>query len=441
MATTQRPRVVIIGAGFGGLATARALANQSVDVLLIDRNNFHLFTPLLYQVATCGLEAEEIAYPVRGIIRGKGNIEFLMGEVEEIDAVEKCIFVRTNGEVKRKGYEYLVVAAGSVSNYFNNDSVALYSFDLKDLDDSVELRNHILRLYERANWTDNEEKRDAMTTVVVVGGGPTGLETAGAMQELYDHVLSKEFPKLKFNEPRVILVEAMDTVLRPYPEPLQKSALKQLSSLGVEVILGNAVSDVRRDGVVLQDGREISTHTLVWSAGVKASPLAEMLNVPLARGGRVPVKPTTEVINLDGVYVVGDMAYLEDENGMPYPQLIPVAQQQGALTAENIMRRIAGQEEQVFEYQSRGTMATIGRSRAVAWIFHRFMLTGYFAWAAWLVLHIMTLMGFRNRVKVFVNWVWNYFTYDHAVRIILDSETVVVAGQNKTQPERELEAH
>ncbi len=420
METDRAPRVVIIGAGFGGLYAAKSLSNAPVEVLLIDRHNFHTFTPLLYQVATCGLEPEEIAYPVRGIFRGQRNFTFLMGEVQGIDTNQRLVTVQTNGTMRYEAYDYLIVAGGSTTNYFNMGQLQRHSFELKNLDDAVQLRNHLLKQFERAAWVVDPAKSDAMLTIVVVGGGPTGLETAGAMYELYEHVLRKEHDYLRDRQPRVILVEATDRLLIPFPEALQKSARTQLESLGVEVVLGNPVTEVGEDYVKLKDGRVIGTKTLVWAAGVKASPLGEMLGVPLQRGGRVPVQPTMETVGLEDVYVIGDMAYLEDGDGKAFPMLIPVAKQQGILAAHNIARRLNGDEQHTFSYIDRGIMATIRRSSAVAWIYNRIPLTGYLAWLSWLGLHLIALLGVRNRINVFINWVWNYWTYDRSVRIILE---------------------
>lgn len=413
----MRAKVIIIGAGFGGLNAAKALAKASVDVLLIDRHNYHTFSPLLYQVATCGLEPEEIAYPVRGIFRHQSNLTFLMADVISIDPRTKALRVLFNEQERTERYDYLIVAAGSTTNFFNTPGLDEYAFELKTLNDAVLIRNHILTLFEYAGWADDEQRK-ALKTLVVVGGGPTGLETAGALFELYQHVLSKEYPYLRDQQPHVILVEATDRLLAPYPESLQEAALKQLESLGVEVILNNPVQKVTADAVYLKDGQVIPSATLIWSAGVKASPLAQMLGVELQRGGRVPVLPTLQVSGLDDVYVVGDMAYLLDADNQPYPQMIPVAQQQGKLAAKNIIRRLRSEDEAVFKFVDRGIMATIGRSRAVAYIYNRIPLKGYIAWVAWLVLHLISLMGFRNRVNVLVNWIWNYFTYDRSIRVI-----------------------
>jgi len=420
MTQHNRPKVVIIGAGFGGLYAAKHLANQPVDVLLIDRNNFHTFTPLLYQVATSALDPSEIAYPIRSIFRKKRNIQFLLGQVLEIDTEHQSLLVKTNGQTREEPYDYLVIAAGSVTNFFGNAGLEQYAFELKTLSDAVVLRNHILKLFEKAAWTDDAQYKAALKTLVVVGGGPTGLETAGALYELYNYVLKKEYANTPDMEAKVILLEATDKLLAPYPSRLQQAALNQLQSLGVEVILDATVEEVTAHQVRLKDGRIIPTYTLVWSAGVKASPLAEMLKVPLQRGGRIPVEPTLKVIGYENIYAIGDIAYLEYPNGQPYAQVIQVAQQQGTRAAQNILRRLQGQPEEAFKYFDLGIMATIGRSRAVAWIFNRIQLSGFIAWLAWLGLHLVTLIGFRNRAVVLISWAWNYISYDRAVRIILE---------------------
>ena len=420
---STKKRVVIIGAGFAGLKVARMLANKSVDVLLIDRNNYHTFTPLLYQVATCGLDPSAVAYPIRNIFADAPNVHFLLGEVTEINTTERSITIKTNTNGDRnETYDYLFVAAGSNVNYFGNKSVQKNSFSLRDLNDSITIRNHILRLFEKAAWTDDDTKREALMTFVVVGGGPTGLETAGALYELYNNVLDAVYDKHDKMQARVILMEATENVLLPYPEKLRKSAKKQLESLGVEVLTNAFVEEVGSDFVKLKDDTIIRTNTVVWSAGVKGNPLAEMLGIELERS-RIPVKETMEVVGLDNVFAAGDIAYLEQDNtGQGYPGLIPVAQQQGAVVAKNILHDLQSEPYETFSYFDRGSMATIGRRRAVAWAFNKVQLTGFLAWITWLGLHLLVLMGMRNRAQVFLNWVWNYIFYDRSVQIIVEGD-------------------
>jgi NADH dehydrogenase len=417
------PRVVIIGAGFGGLYAARKLANKPVDVLLIDRNNYHTFTPLMYQVATCGLDPSEVAYPVRSIFAKNQNVNFLLANVTAIDHQARTVSVESGGHQRSESYDYLILAAGSVPAYFGKDDIQKHSFPLRTLRDSVSLRNHVLKLFERAAWLDDHSQRAALTTLVVVGGGPTGLETAGAIHELYNHVLDKEYGRYGEDmRARVILVELLPHLLPPYPERLRAAALRQLRSLGVEVMLETSVETAAEDHVTLSDGSTIPTYTVIWLAGVRGSPLAEMLAVELTQNGRIPIEATCQVTGRERVFAVGDSVYLENAEGVPYPMLIPVAQQQGVLAARNILRQINGEPLETFKYNDRGIMATIGRSRAVVWLFNRLPLTGFVAWLAWLAFHLITLMGFRNRANVFVNWVWNYITYDRSVRIILEPD-------------------
>lgn len=418
--SVHKPKVVVIGAGFGGLFIAKRLANQPVDVLIIDRNNYHTFTPLIYQVATCGLGVEDVVYSVRKIFSDTPNINFLLGEVADIDRTTKQVMVDTREERLAVPYDYLVIAAGTVTNYFGDDALAQQAFGLKTLEDAMALKAHIVKLFEQAEWAKTAEERAALTNIVVVGGGATGLETAGALYELSNHVLRREYKRLDRIHMRVIVVELMDTLLRPYPEKLRKAAKNQLEDIGVEVIMGTRVERMEDGNIYLSNGTVIPSHTLVWTAGIQASPLAKTVGVELARGGSLPVKPTLELQEAPEVYAVGDIAYLEGPDGKPYPQLIPVAQQQAALAAQNILRRIQGEPELLFSYRDKGTMATIGRSRAVAWPFKRLQLTGWIAWVSWLGLHLIELMGFRNRIAVFINWVWNYLAYDPAARMVLE---------------------
>jgi len=419
--TQRAPRVVIIGAGFSGLYAARELSNQTVDVLLIDRNNYHTFTPLLYQVATCGLDPSKIAYPIRTIFRKARNINILLGSVTAIDTRAQSITVQTEDEVLYEHYDYLILAAGTTTNYFKQEAIERYSFPMKTLEEAVALRNHILGQFEKAARLTDSASREALTTIVVVGGGATGLETAGAVYELYNNVLKYDYKVEGKLCARVILVEATDRVLAPYPERLRDSARQQLESLGVEVMLNTAVASLDADAVTLTDGRIIPTRTVVWAAGIKGNPLAEMLGVPLERGARIPVTPQMQVIGLENVFAAGDIAHLVDPSTQqPYAQVIQVANQQGALAARNILACIAGTPQADFKLRDKGMMATIGRNRAVAYVYNRVPFTGFVAWLMWVFLHIIWLMGFVNRLGVFVSWVWNYLTYDRSVRIILN---------------------
>jgi len=409
--TNTMPKVVILGAGFGGLFTARALMDSPVDILLIDRNNYHTFTPLIYQVATCGLDVDDVSYPVRKIFSDKPNVNFLLGEVIDIHQDRPQVSVQTADGILPIAYDYLIVAVGSVTNTFGNTQIDHYGFGLKTVEDAVRLRSHILGLLERADWQPDPVKKQAMTTFVVVGGGPTGLETAGALYELYQTVLQREYHTLKGIPPRVILIEATDTVLRPYPAALQVSAIHQLQQMGIDVRLSQKLVGITPETITLDNGEVIPTHTLVWAAGVKGSGLAAKLGVELLAGGRIPVEPTLEVIGRPNIYAVGDITYLKDPSGMAYPQVIPVAQQQAKRAAQNILNQIQGQPQAAFSYFDRGSMATIGRTRAVAWLFNRVEVSGFIAWMAWLGLHLVTLLGFRNQISVFLNWVWNYVAF------------------------------
>lgn len=415
----KRNKIIIVGAGFGGLFSAKTLAGKDIDVILIDKHNYHTFTPLLYQVATCALDPSEIAYPIRAIFRKFPNVKTLLGEVVALDPGGKNISVEIDGMLQRLEYDYLILAGGSQSNYFGNDQFSSHTYDLKSLSDAVELRNHVLRSFEKAIWASEPEEREALLTFVVIGGGPTGIETAGALYELYNHVLSKEFQEHDL-QARVIIVEMAPYVLGTYPHQLRKKAVAQLKTLGITLEFENPVVAVEEDQVVLQDGKQIPTSTVVWSVGVKGASLGNLLNVEMKPGNRIPVDGHMRVRGFENIFAVGDMTYIESPGGVPYPQMIPVAQQQAELAASNILAEIKGNTLDKFSYRDRGIMATIGRSRAVAWLFNRFQIAGFLAWLVWLFFHLISLVGFRNRISVLLSWIWNYLTYDRSVRIILD---------------------
>lgn len=413
MERAVQPRVVIVGAGFGGLWAAKALAGAPVDVLLVDRNNYHTFLPLLYQVAAAELEPEQIAYPVRAVVRKYPNVRFVMAEVQGIDLAERAV-VTTAG---RLSYHYLILAAGSVTNFFGMESVAKHGFGMKDLREAVALRSEILTRFEEAARESDPGRRRALLTFVIVGGGATGVEFAGTLAELIWQVLRRDYPEFDMGEARVLLLEATNTLLPGLPQELGEYARRSLEAKGVEVLLNTAVVGATAGEVQIKGGAPIPAHTLVWTAGVRASGLAEKLGAPQGRGGRVVVEPTLQLPGHPEVYVVGDMAYVEQE-GRPVPQVAPAAIQEGSAAARNILRQLRGEKPIPFAYKDPGTMVTIGRNKGVARLWGR-SVRGFLAWAAWLGVHLVKLIGFRNRVVVLTNWAWNYFFFDRAVRLIL----------------------
>ncbi|MDQ3706978.1 MAG: NAD(P)/FAD-dependent oxidoreductase [Chloroflexota bacterium] len=411
---TRRPRVVIVGAGFGGLNAARELGNKNVDVLVLDCNNYHGFWPLLYQVATSAIESEAIAYPVRAILRKYRNMNFRMNAVTSVDLEKKV--VHTEGRPVR--YDYLILAAGSANNYFGNNALARHTFGLKDIDEAEHLRNRLLFCFEQAAAETDPRKRQELMTFVVVGGGPTGVELSGAFSELINFVLKKDYPHLDVTQARVILVEATDKVLSAFPDNLQRSAMKKLMSMGVELRTNSKVQSVESGLVTFEDGSTIQAGAVVWAAGVKGSELGNTLGVEQGKGGRLKIEPTLHLPGHPEVFAVGDMAYLEGyKEGQAYPMVAQVAIQQGKHAAHNILEHAAGREMTPFKYFDQGSMATIGRRYAVLDAFG-VRLSGRLAWFGWLFIHIIYLIGFRNRLIVLTNWTYNYFSYERAVRLI-----------------------
>lgn len=411
---TGRPRVVIVGAGFGGINAAHVLAKTDVEALLIDKNNYHGFWPLLYQVATAGLEPESIAYPVRAIFRKYRNISFRMATVSGVD-FDKKLVLTDNGPAP---YDYLILAAGSTNNYFGNNTLAQQTYGLKDIDDAERLRNELLSAFEKAASEPDPERRQKLLTFVIIGGGPTGMELSGAFSELIYGVLRKDYPTLDVSQARVILLEASDKILAAFPESLQKSALRKLKSMNVEVRMGVPVASVESGKVILNDGSEIHASLVIWAAGVRAAALTDTLGAELARGARVKVQPTLNLAAHPEVFVIGDMAYLEGyKKGEAYPMVAQVAIQQGKSAARNILEQARGRPMRPFHYFDQGTMATIGRRAAVMDAFG-VRLSGRLAWFGWLFIHIMYLIGFRNRLIVLTNWAFNYFTFERGVRLI-----------------------
>jgi NADH dehydrogenase len=409
----QLPHVVILGAGFGGLRTARQLAHTPVRVTLIDRNNYHLFQPLLYQVASAGLSPNEIAYPVRSILRRQPNADFLLAEVHSVDLAAR----RLETSAGPLDYDYLLLAAGGQTNYFGLPSVEENSLGLKDLADAAALRDHLLRLFEAASRERDLQERRSMLTFVIAGGGPTGVELTGALSELITLVLSKDFPRQNIAEVRILLLEAAQRLLPGMPEDLARHTVEILRRKGVEVRFDAAVSGFDRRQVTLRSGEVIPARTLIWAAGIRPSGLVRSLGAELAPGGRVRVEPTLQLPGRPEVFVIGDAAYFEDEAGQPLPMVAPVATQQADCAVDNLRRMLESRPLKPFRYKDPGAMATIGRNQAVARL-GRFQFRGFIAWIIWIVVHIYQLIGFRNRLVTLINWAWDYFLYDRAIRTI-----------------------
>jgi NADH:quinone reductase (non-electrogenic) len=409
--TPARPVVVIVGAGFGGLRAAKALRRAPVDVLLVDRNNYHLFQPLLYQVATAGLEPEEIAKPVRAILRAP-NFDFRLASVTGVDFAGRTLGT-SEGLIR---YDFLVLACGAQTNFFGLGTVAQHGFALKDIPDAVRIRNHVLSCFEQAMFEPDAERRRALLTFAVVGGGPTGVEMAGSLSELIRLVLVKDYRRLNLKDVRILLLEAGDRVLAGFPPRLSEAAAATLWKKHVEVRHGAVVADYDGQAARLKSGEVIPSRTLIWAAGVRAAPLAGQLGVPTAHLGRVVVEPTLQLAGHPEVYVIGDSAFLEAQ-GPSLPMMAPVAMQMGVSAAGNICRTLEGRPPLPFRYRDPGTLATIGRNAAVARI-HGVSFKGFPAWVVWLVVHLIQLIGFRNRLFVLTNWAWDYFFYDRAVRLI-----------------------
>ena len=413
----KRPRVVIVGGGFGGIAAAQALKHAHVAVTLIDRTNHFIFQPLLYQVATAALAPSDITAPIRWILRHHRNAEVLMAEVREIDPVKRV--VRIDDELREVPYDYLIIATGSRHAYFGHNEWEPYAPGLKAIEDASEIRRRFLLAFESAEKSEDEREREELLTFVIVGGGPTGVELAGAMPYIARKALAPDFRKIDTRRTRVILVEAGPRILPTFPEDLAARAVRDLNALGVEVRVGSFVTGVGPDGVMV-DKEKIRARTAFWAAGNLSSPLGKFLGVPLDRAGRVAVSPDLSVPGIPNVFVVGDLAALV-QDGRPIPGVGPAAIQEGKSAAKNILRELRGEQRKPFRYWNKGDLAVIGRSRAIAdlgWI--RF--SGWFAWVFWLLVHIMYLVGFRNRIVVLIEWAYAYFTSQAGVRLITDVE-------------------
>ena len=408
---SRRPRVVIIGAGFGGLSAAKQLARAPFDVTIVDRHNYHLFQPLLYQVATAGLSPADIASPIRGILSRQSNTSVILSKVSGVDTARKEVIA----EGRRIPFDYLIVATGAEHAYFGHDWSS-YAPGLKTIDDATYLRRRILLAFERAETEPDPDERRRLMNFVVVGGGPTGVEMAGAIAELAKRALASDFRSIDPRSARIILVEAGPRLLTAFDPALSEAAQRSLEQLGVEVRLGAGVTDCDCSGVSLGQER-LETRTIIWAAGVKASLAAEWLGAEHDRAGRVIVKPDLSVPKHPDIFVIGDVAAAAGPDGKPLPGVAPVAKQQGAYVAKLLMARAKGRTLDAFRYRDFGSMATIGRKHAIAQI-GRLKVHGFVAWLLWSMAHIYFLIGFRNRLAVALNWAWNYLTFQRGTRLI-----------------------
>lgn len=410
--TEQKPHVVIVGAGFGGIQTAKLLAKENITITIVDRQNFHLFQPLLYQLSTSVLSTDDIAYPIRAFFHHNPNVDLFMAKAEGIDTKRK-VLLTNHGELS---YDYLVLAAGATTNYFGMETVEQNSFPMKTLQDALHIRNHVLHMFERANMQEDEEERRRMLTFVCVGGGPTGVEEAGALTELI-HLMRKEYHNINFDEVSVKLVEATDKLLPMMPPELRDETVRVLRKKGVDVMLSTQVADCDGESLVLKGGVTIPTHTVIWAAGVKAVPLMTTLGAKMDRADRVIVDKTLQVPGHPEIFAIGDNAHFE-QDGRPLATVAPVATHQAVMCAKNIKILMqGGQKLELFAYHDLGSMATIGRGDAVL-ARGNFKMSGFFAWSAWLIVHLMRLAGIHTNIIVTFKWAWNYLSGMRLGRII-----------------------
>jgi NADH dehydrogenase len=416
----QRPRVVIVGAGFAGLTVAKRLAKASADITLIDRQNHHLFQPLLYQVATAGLSPADIAWPIRSLVRGQQNTRVLLGTVTGIDRERKLVVM----DSQNIDYDVLVLATGASHGYFGHDNWATHAPGLKTVDDATEIRRRLLLAFERAEMESDPRERERLLTIVIVGGGPTGVEMAGSVVELARKALAADFRTIDPKQTHVLLVEAGPRLLPSFPEPLSQHTERALRRLGVDVRLKQAVTHCAASGVMLGE-ESVDAATVIWAAGVTASPASAWLAVAGDRVGRVLVGPDLQPSGTDGIYVIGDTALAHDAAGVALPGIAPVAKQQGAYVAAAIQARLSGKvAPPAFHYRDRGLLATVGRKSAVI-AFGRLRLKGWFAWWLWGIAHIYFLVSLRNRLLVMTQWLWSYVSAERGARLITGPHTAL----------------
>jgi len=412
----NKPKVIIIGGGFGGLSAAKKLKNKPVDVILIDKTNHHLFQPLLYQVATAGLSPAYIAFPLRSIFRKSKNVQVILGEVKRIDRKEKKVYL--NGE--SYFYDFLIVAVGARHHYFGKDEWEKFAPGLKTLQDAINIRERILLAFEKAEKINDPDDQQKFLNFVIVGGGPTGVEMAGAIAEIAKKTLIEDFKKIDPSKAKIYLVEALPRILPSYPEELSQKAKEDLEKLGVKVLLNTRVTELTKNSVKL-NGKEIHAATIIWAAGNKANPLIQQLNCELDKIGRAVVSPYLHLKDDENVFVIGDAAAVFDEKGNTLPGVSPVAITEGRYVAKFILRKLKNKKIKPYRYFDKGSLATIGKAKAVAdfgWI--RF--SGFFAWLLWVFVHIFFLIGFKNRFIVMIEWIFAYFTYQKSARLIVSEK-------------------
>lgn len=411
---SNRPRIVIIGGGFAGLQLAKGLKNKRFQVVMLDQNNYHTFQPLLYQVATAGLEPDSIAYPLRKIFKKHEHFYFRMAKVFEVIADKKLV-VTSIGSVH---YDYLVIATGTTTNFFGMDQIAKHAMTMKSVSEALDLRSYILQHFEQALLTSSKEEQEALMSFAIVGGGPTGVELAGAFAELKKHILPADYPDLDIRRMNIHLIEMSDQLLPPMSEEASKKAFKYLEELGVTTWLKAAVSNYDGHTVTFKEGKELKAKTLIWAAGVKGNLIPGIQENSIVKG-RYKVNKQNLIEGHECIYAIGDVSFMQTENfpnGLP--MLAPVANQQGALLAENIIRKEDRKELKSFEYTDLGVMATVGRNRAVVDL-NKLKFQGLFAWYVWMFVHLLSLVGFRNKVVTFFNWTYNYLNFDRGVRLII----------------------
>lgn len=441
---TGQPRVIIVGGGFGGINLAKKLRKAPVQVVLLDRNNYHLFQPLLYQVSTAGLEPDSIAFPLRGIFGSQKNLHFRMAEVKGVRAAENILETGI-GEIH---YDYLVLATGSNTNFFGNKQIAEHAIGMKSLIEAVQIRNYVVKQFEECLLLKDEAEIKAKLNFVLVGGGPTGVEMAGAIAELRKYILPKDYPELPLHYMNIYLIEAGPRLLSAMSERSSEKTAQGLHQLGIKVLTKTVVKDYDGQSLLLDNGEKIATHSLIWAAGVKGEPVNGIEKDNILPNGRIYVNEFCQVKGHGNIFAIGDIAQMENDERFPkgYPMVAQVAIQQGKLVSGNLLQLLNNRPQQPFHYKDLGSLATIGRNRAVAEI-GKMKMSGRFAWLIWMVVHLMSLLGFRNKLVVLINWSYRFFTFDRGTRIIIKRgaanivklrQTVLQQGMEQVGPDQQL---